>query len=304
MKKRILLILLLVSLQILAGCKKCEHQWKDATCNRPKTCSLCDAQEGETLGHNWQDADCISPKTCPTCQKTVGDPLGHTWTGATCTEAKHCSVCDAVEGEALGHDYLAPNFQNPAICRVCGHGEGQVVPPAYDSYPVKVIQVAEGVEYDYVAACYIKGNTTVGKLSWENYEVFAYDETHGEVEGYLWHRVTVKIVFSDKNAQRYGFVVQSALDDYFWIAGESNNGYTDGFTVSFHGQLYDQCLLANRYATVTNWIDGSCTYTAEFAWRVPVGYDGHLILFYNAHTDLQEALSSGDETLLAFRFTA
>ena len=297
-----MIMLLLVCLLWLAGCGECEHQWGEAHCEAPKTCTLCGTVEGHALGHTWKDADCVTAKTCATCEKTEGTALGHTWQEATCTTVQYCTTCELEEGTALGHDFAAPNFQNPAICNTCGHTEGEVLPPAYDSFPVNVIYAQMGVEYDYIAACYVKGNTTVGKLSWENYEVFGSDETHEAADGYLWHRVTVKIVFSDKDAQRYGFIVQSALDDYYWVSSENGNGYTDSFTVSFHGQLYDQCLMANGYATVTDWVDGSCTYTAEFAWRVPAGYDAHLILFYNATVDLGEALHNGDDTVLVFRF--
>ena len=30
-----------------------DHKWKDATCTEPRTCSVCNAKEGEALGHNW-----------------------------------------------------------------------------------------------------------------------------------------------------------------------------------------------------------------------------------------------------------
>ncbi len=194
------------------------------------------------------------------------------------------------------------NYQDSSTCTICAYTEGEPLPAAYDSYPIKVINVQMGIAYDYKTACYIKGHTTVGKLTWENYQVFASDETHEAVEGYEWHRVTVKIVFSDRDAQKYGFVVQSALDDYYWVSSENGNGYTDPFTISYHGILYDQCLMANGYGSISEWVNDVCIYTAEFAWRVPVGYDGHMILFYNPEGNLGEMLESGDETVLAFRF--
>lgn len=305
MKKRVtlLLCLLLVSVLCLTGCGECEHQWQDATCENAKTCTLCGATEGTALGHNWSAAACETAKTCATCGTTEGTALGHKWQEANCTTAKTCAACSTTEGEPNGHEMKEANYQEASTCAICGFTEGEPLPPAYAGYPVEVINAQMGMEYDYQTACYIKSHTTVGKLTLENYRVFTSDESHEAVEGYEWHSVTVKIVFSDRNAQKYGFVVQSALDDYYWVSSEEGNGYTDQFTVSYYGQLYDQCLMANGYGSVSDWVDDTCTYTAEFAWRVPVGYDAFLILFYNAEGDLAEMLASGDETVLAFRFT-
>ena len=301
-KSALFLLSVLMFLLCLTACGECQHDWKAATCEKAKTCSLCDAKEGVPLGHDWQAATCEAPKTCAVCKKTSGNTLDHTWKDASCTEAKTCTVCNATEGQPNGHNMKEANFQEPATCTTCGHTEGEPLDAAYESYPIEVIHAKIGMEYDYQTACYVKGHTTVGKLTWENYEVFASDETHEAMEGYEWHRVTVKIVFSDRDAQKYGFIVQSALDDYYWVHSENGNGYTDQFTVSYYGKQYDQCLMANSYGSISDWVDNSCTYTAEFAWRVPVGYDGHVILFYNAEKDLGEMLANGDETVLAFQF--
>ena len=53
MKRKIsvLLILALALSIILTGCGR-DHQWKEATCTEPKTCTLCEETEGEALGHN------------------------------------------------------------------------------------------------------------------------------------------------------------------------------------------------------------------------------------------------------------
>ncbi len=298
-----IIVLLLCLLLCLSGCSRCEHQWRDATCEAPKTCSLCAATEGDLLPHTWQAADCEAPKSCTACEKTEGVALGHSWQEATCEIAKTCTVCSATEGQPKGHDLQPANFQQAAVCKTCGYTEGVPLPGAYDTYPLNVLTAQIGKEYDYEAACYVKGHTTVGKLTWENYRVFTSDETHAAAEGYVWHTVTVKIVFSDKDAKKYGFQVQSAVDDYYWVLSENGNGYTDPFTVSFHGMEYDQCLMANGYGQVSDWIDNACTYTAQFAWRVPVDYDGFLILFYQPGAQLDQLLESGDPDVLAFRFS-
>ena len=61
------------------------HTWVAADCDTPKTCSVCQATEGEALGHTWVDANCVTPKTCSVCQATEGEALGHTYTNGYCT---------------------------------------------------------------------------------------------------------------------------------------------------------------------------------------------------------------------------
>lgn len=34
------------------------HTWDEATCSKPKTCSICGKTEGESLGHKWKEAIC------------------------------------------------------------------------------------------------------------------------------------------------------------------------------------------------------------------------------------------------------
>lgn len=80
----------------VAAEEECQHQWTDATCKAPKTCSLCGETEGEVGDHSWVDATCQAPKTC--------------------------SVCGATEGEVGDHSYV------DGICSVCGTSESTPVP--------------------------------------------------------------------------------------------------------------------------------------------------------------------------------
>lgn len=56
-------------------CETEGHAWVDATCEAPKTCSVCGETEGEALGHVWIDATYEAPKTCETCGTTEGEAL-------------------------------------------------------------------------------------------------------------------------------------------------------------------------------------------------------------------------------------
>ncbi len=57
------------------GGKECAHVWANATCTTPKTCTLCNVTEGETLGHTWVDATESEPKKCAVCGITEGEAL-------------------------------------------------------------------------------------------------------------------------------------------------------------------------------------------------------------------------------------
>lgn len=67
-------------------------------------------------GHTWKAATCEKPKTCSVCGKTDGSSLHHDWKGATCTTPGKCSKCGA-EGYTKSHDFAY------GICTSCGKEE-------------------------------------------------------------------------------------------------------------------------------------------------------------------------------------
>lgn len=121
MKKRVwsLFLFMLLLTVLLTGCS-CNHEWEEATCTEPKTCTLCSETEGEPLGHIWKEATCTEAKTCEVCGETEGKALGHTWKEATCTLAKECSVCGKIEGSELGHDPEGVTCTEAGTCKRCG----------------------------------------------------------------------------------------------------------------------------------------------------------------------------------------
>ncbi len=73
--KRILLFALTLTLLLglLSGCGH-THEWKDATCEAPKTCASCEETEGEALGHKISemlplDASGKLTRMCPRCHQ-------------------------------------------------------------------------------------------------------------------------------------------------------------------------------------------------------------------------------------------
>ena len=83
----------------------CSHEWVNATCTTPKTCSLCGVTEGQPAPHQWKAATCTTPKTCSLCRITEGHAASHKWQDATCTSPRTCSTCDGTSGSPLGHNY-------------------------------------------------------------------------------------------------------------------------------------------------------------------------------------------------------
>jgi hypothetical protein len=73
--------------------------------------------------HNWKDATCVTPKTCTKCGATEGTALGHNFNAATCTDPKTCSVCGITEGTALGHNYV------DGFCTRCGGKDPNYIAP-------------------------------------------------------------------------------------------------------------------------------------------------------------------------------
>ena len=69
-------------------------------------------------GHDWVAATCTEAKTCTACNATEGDALDHNLTAATCTAPVSCTRCDYTEGNALGHDY---SCELNGCARNCGH---------------------------------------------------------------------------------------------------------------------------------------------------------------------------------------
>ena len=113
----------------------CQHEWIDASCLAPRTCSLCDKTQGEAK-HNYEavvtEPTCeeagYTTYTCSGCGDTytadeVAAP-GHSWVDADCDTPKTCSVCSATEGEALGHSFTEGK------CTVCDEADPDYVPEA------------------------------------------------------------------------------------------------------------------------------------------------------------------------------
>ncbi len=68
------------------------HEWTAATCMSPKTCAVCNEEEGEALGHSWKIKDIIEAACkeqgytnyeCERCKaiekRDIKEKLKHSW---------------------------------------------------------------------------------------------------------------------------------------------------------------------------------------------------------------------------------
>jgi len=53
----------------------CKHEWVEANCQSPMTCSLCGKTKGEVADHVFSEATHHTPPTCFTCGLTNGEKL-------------------------------------------------------------------------------------------------------------------------------------------------------------------------------------------------------------------------------------
>ena len=110
-----------------ATCTAKATYYKSCACGEKGTATF---EYGELADHNWTPATCTAPKTCSVCQATEGDPLGHTegteWKSDkdnhwhTCTVAG-CGV--VIESSKAAHtpDREAATETDPIKCTECGY---------------------------------------------------------------------------------------------------------------------------------------------------------------------------------------
>lgn len=198
------------------------HNWKNATCSNPETCTTCGSTKGNPIGHCWVDATCSSPKTCSTCYAIEGNPLGHKWEAATCTDPKYCSLCGKPEGDALGHSYVDGH------CSKCKESD--------PSQAIKEIEknasISSTILYDknnirIIATELIYGYSEVQiKLSFENYTSSDLSFVSGSL-GYCSNSIN-------------GFMMYSGYENIDVAAGNQAHG-----SISFD---YSELLLSGIYA--------------------------------------------------------
>ncbi len=123
MKRIILIFTIMIFLVLALASCGCEHEFTEANCTTPKTCTKCGAVEGDLAEHTYTTGKCTEPQKCTGCGK---EKLGfdHTWNDAKCEENKICTVCSEV-GELVEHYWIAPSCTAPRHCKLCKETDGE-----------------------------------------------------------------------------------------------------------------------------------------------------------------------------------
>lgn len=243
----------------------------------------CSMLTGCHMSHEWQEATCTEPRTCSVCGETEGEALGHTWIEATCSEPRHCSVCGETEGEALEHTLTEADYQQPATCEVCGKTVGEPLQAEFEKY--ELVSAALDKEYPYVIPCFNDpAYYTTGKVVFSDYETFSSSDTCEALEGYEWKAVTVTFTFDDENAQQYGARSTFFTVDYY-------HGGDPEEKVNYNGVDYTECI-TNITEVKNEWNGNVLTKQFLVQVRVPEGYDGVAIATLNGEQEELDALLS------------
>ena len=122
----VLCMVLGVCAGLFSGCSQShKHQWKEATCAEPYTCTICGMTTGGTLAHKWAQPNCVEGRRCTVCGKTEQTPPVHSWEEATCLEPMRCSLCGSTQGEPNGHSWVEATCAAAKHCKVCKETEGE-----------------------------------------------------------------------------------------------------------------------------------------------------------------------------------
>lgn len=274
MKKYSSLLAMILCAFLITGCQY-SHDWTEADCITPKTCTKCEETEGEALGHNWAEATCTAPKTCKDCGLTEGEVLDHVWTEVSCAAPKTCEGCGLTEGEALEHTWMEANYQAPKTCSVCAATEGEPWPSDFDEMGIHFNVEEVGVAYPMT----IGGKEFTYTV--ESYTVFASDANHAAMDGYEWRVVSHTTECLQGEAPTSAYPNYTDFNNYYDTESFNNSfapadGNAMGFTVNYLGVDYTECLFQGDedYLETT---ENGWKHKETLAFRVPVGFDGMFV---------------------------
>ena len=269
-----LVAMLMLCIFLFTGCQ-CSHEWKEADCLTPKTCTLCGETEGEALGHSWADATCAAPKTCKTCGLTEGNVLEHIWTDASCAAPKTCESCGVTEGDVLEHTWVEANYQAPKTCSICDAPEGEPWPSDFEEKGISFNVEEVGVAYPMII------DSMDFTYTIDSYEIFSSDDSHPAMDGYEWRVVTHTVECLNGPVPTYILPNFTDFNNYYDTESFNNSlaeaeNYAMSFTVNYLGADYADCLFQadGDYLDTT---DTGWKHTETLAFRVPVGFDGMFV---------------------------
>ena len=242
---------------------RCNHQWKDATCISPKTCSLCGKEKGEALGHDWREATCTDAQICNRCFAVGAKALGHdvdfvVVKEASCTEAGEekgtCKRCNKEIEKTIDKIPHEPS------------GKWVTIDSSDDSFEIEEVQ--------YCTMCGKIARTRTEPMTEEQKleklkkicKSYTFKEISRNPESYkgkyAYYKGEVEQVVSDETEDEYGvYRINITYDDY----------WTDAIMVVFEGKLSDGSrLIEEDVVKMYGKLDGTYTYESIFGETITV----------------------------------
>lgn len=137
------------------------------------------------------------------------------------------------------------------------------------------VNALQNIPYDYLTKCNDLDLKTMAKLTFHDYRTVESDSSHPAKEGYVWKIVNMDILYYDVNARMYGMT-------YGYYFMDRNNyealgDWDEIFTLNVNGVDYPECTTTKTSGFDAWTEDGTCTFRAEIACRVPAEYNGAII---------------------------
>ena len=173
----------------------------------------------------------VQPSSAPILTPEPTPLHVHLWKEATCTEPRTCQTCGATEGEPLGHEPTEAGYWKPSVCLRCQEQLSPPLTPQFEEHNM-FINMDEGMTMNYYTVCSNDpSRVTVGQAEITRYTVMKSSKKITSIPdvswvlpdkpGYEWHFMTMDILFSDYNANYFGFNIKESLEDYYVIADHS-----------------------------------------------------------------------------------
>ena len=268
------------------------------------TCTVCGdsyVDDFVPAGHNWDNASCTEPKTCSVCGKTEGAASGHSYRSTviapTCDTAGYtrydCTVCGhsytSNTVAALGHKYTS-QVQAPTCtqdgcttytCSVCGDSYVDDVITARGHNNEAVVTKPTCTEGGYTTyTCTVCGNTyqdnyttklghsyrstvTSATCTTSGYTVHtctrcghSYTDGLSPVLGHDWADATCT---EDGYCRRCGLAGEDAFGHDYVTKVTAPTCTTEGYTTHTCSSCGDSYITDRVSAFGHSWVDATCT---------------------------------------------
>jgi len=266
MKTRILSLVLVALLLFIAGCS--DNEVYEPPPEPARTVSPPPEPEPEPeCDHFWKRPDCHNPSICLDCGETQGLPLEHVLADANYQQSPECVNCGDIYGEPLESNFVRHGLR---------------------------VNATAGRSYDYITITNLEPElTTIGTAALLYVDVFNTDEGYPAKAGYEYIVARLMITFDDENARNHGFQYLTGQVDYYGFDPDEiaviyeylRDSDIPDFKIAsrklnFFGEDYEYYM---KHTQIQNEWVGDVTYLViEYAFLVPVGFDGLIVYVSNA----------------------